>query len=328
MKISHLVDLKCKLEQLLAFSNTQVKDTLTKLSEITNNIDQSISIFPFTDSINETGNELVGNISSIETNFLNIEPFISTIIKKIDVEVERLSIPFLESGYIINDSPAPVSVVYDNEYAIRVLPIEQNVKNTVTNIARGYTDWHYPTLEIGPGRGDWTDILIAGDPLYIVDIRQEYIDVTLSKFNDVYRRRIRPYIVKRGEGEDFANLSNLPQGQFGFIFSWNVFNYFTLPEVKSYLRESYELLRPGGVMMFSYNNCDIPICAYNVEVGFKAWMTKNLLIEICTSSGFEIINTQSVTGCDEIHWVEIKRPGKLRTVKAHQALGKILPIGS
>jgi len=196
------------------------------------------------------------------------------------------------------------------------------------SIIRGYTNWHYPTLEIGPGHGEWTEHLIAGDPLYIVDIQQEYIHSTLSKFNDVYRRRIRPYLTKPGKEDNFANLSDLPQQQFGFIFAWNVFNYFPLTELTSYLMESFNLLRPGGVMMFSYNNCDTPACAYSVEVGLRSWMTKNLLIETCTNLGFEIINTQSLEGAEQVHWVEIKKPGKLRTVKAHQVLGGILPIGS
>jgi len=45
------------------------------------------------------------------------------------------------------------------------------------------------------------------------------------------------------------------------------------------------------------------------------------LIPTCQSMGFEI-----VASCNEepnISWLEIKRPGVLHTVKAHQVLGKI-----
>jgi hypothetical protein len=50
-----------------------------------------------------------------------------------------------------------------------------------------------------------------------------------------------------------------------------------------------------------------------------------LLIDTCKNTGFDIIN--SVTE-NEVNWVEIVKPGKLQTVKAHQVLGRILPIGS
>jgi phospholipid N-methyltransferase len=328
MKISQLVNLKHKLKGLSVLAATEVTNAATKLKFDADLIDQSIFVFPFTDNIDVAAQELIKTVQSIETNVSKINQLISTTINEIDKEINNLAKQYFTSGYIINDFPAPVDVSIHNEHEIRVLPIDEGTKAVVMNIARGYTNWHYPTLEIGPGHGEWTEHLIAGDPLYIVDIQQDYIDSTLSKFNEVYKRRVRPYIVKRGSGDNFADLSRLPQEQFGFIFSWNVFNYFPLTELTSYLRESFKLLRSGGIMMFSYNNCDSPICAYNVEVGLKSWMTEQLLIETCKDLGFEIINTQSVSGSEEVHWIEIKKPGKLKTVKAHQVLGKITPIGT
>jgi hypothetical protein len=113
----------------------------------------------------------------------------------------------------------------------------------------------------------------------------------------------------------------LPTNQFGFIFSWNVFNYFPLRETQTYLEESFKLLRPGGVMMFSYNNCENVTCAGLFENGMRSWMTEKLLIDTCKNIGFDIIN--SVTE-NEVNWVEIQKPGILKTVKASQAMGRIL----
>jgi SAM-dependent methyltransferase len=328
MKISQLVNLKHKLKELITLSDTKVMDAVTDLTFNTEKIHQLISVFPFTDNIDIKVEELIKTVSLINNNSLRVTQLILTTIDEIDKEINELSRQYFTSGYIINDSVSPVPVSIENDYSIRVLPIDEGTKIIVMNIARGYTDWHYPTLEIGPGHGDWTEHLIAGDPLYIVDIRQEYIESTLGRFNEVYKRRMRPYIIKQGQGDNFADLSPLPQEQFGFIFSWNVFNYFPLTELTSYLRESFKLLRPGGIMMFSYNNCNSPICAYNVEIGLKSWMTEQLLIDTCKELGFEIINTQSVSGSEEVHWIEIKKPGKLRTVKVHQVLGKITPAGT
>ena len=326
MKLSQLVTLRHKLEQLFTLSDATVKDALTELVFDTEKIQKFVSVYPFNDDIDAYTNKLIEIIFTMNSSRQQVLELISTCINEIDIQIEKFAEIYYTRGYIINDAPAPVSVTVDNEDSIRVLPLDENSKDMLINVIRGYTDWQYPTLEIGPGRGVWTEHLIAGDPLYIVDIRQEYLNSTLSKFNDVYRRRVRPYLIKQGEGDKFADLSDLPQNQFGFIFSWNVFNYFTLYESISYLRESYKALRPGGVMMFSYNNCEVPICAYNVEVGFKSWMTKKLLTKICTDLGFEIIDTGSIPVYDQVHWIEIKKPGKLRTVKTHQVLGRIVPV--
>jgi len=113
----------------------------------------------------------------------------------------------------------------------------------------------------------------------------------------------------------------LPKDQFGFIFAWNVFDYFPLAHVKAFLSQSFELLRPGGVMMFSYNNCEVPQCAGYVQAGFRSWMPRPLLVETCKSYGFEIITTV----CKEaINWIEIRKPGTLETTKAHQVMGEIV----
>jgi len=53
----------------------------------------------------------------------------------------------------------------------------------------------------------------------------------------------------------------------------------------------------------------------------QTYLPQSILIPTCQSMGFEI-----VASCNEepnISWLEIKRPGVLHTVKAHQVLGKI-----
>ena len=80
-------------------------------------------------------------------------------------------------------------------------------------------------------------------------------------------------------------------------------------------------MRPGGVFLFSYNDGDTPVGAGMAEGFSQSYMPKSLLIPLCESFGFEIVPFDS----EDIHvsWIEIKRPGKLHTIKAHQVLGEI-----
>ena len=80
-------------------------------------------------------------------------------------------------------------------------------------------------------------------------------------------------------------------------------------------------LRPGGVILFTYNNCDMPAGASYAETYFMSYVPKSMLMPMCESLGFEIIYSQDFEPA--MCWVELRKPGKLRTVKAHQALGEI-----
>jgi hypothetical protein len=51
-------------------------------------------------------------------------------------------------------------------------------------------------------------------------------------------------------------------------------------------------------------------------------MPESLLVKTCRDIGFEITCTSAAQ--ETIHYIEIRKPGELKTVKAHQVLGKII----
>lgn len=316
MKISEMVKLRNNLQQVnLSMTKTSVNDVDGKLSGI---LDLPSHI-TYKDSVED----LLHSIDLIESHIDSIENNILTLITKIEQELESRTKEFLARGYMINGGYGSDRTNVEMDRIGRQMPMHDGTRSEILVRARKYTDWRYPVLEIGPGDGVWTEHLIAGDPLYIVDIHQEFLDSTLSKFNTIYRNRIRPYLIG-AHGISDADLSELPQNQFGFIFSWNVFDYFPLQHVDAFLKQGMNLLKPGGVMMFSYNNCDVVQCAEYAENGFRSWMPKSLLTKTCTDIGFEIINYGHTE--ETISWIEIKKPGTLKTVKAHQVMGEIVNI--
>ena len=120
-------------------------------------------------------------------------------------------------------------------------------------------------------------------------------------------------------------LTTLPLNQFNFVFSWNFMNYASLDTIKEYLKIVKELLRPGGVFMFSYNDGDRPAGAAMAENFFMTYVPKHMLIPMCESLGFEVVNQR--TRDVSISWIEIRKPGELTTTKAHQVLGEVKYIG-
>jgi SAM-dependent methyltransferase len=182
-----------------------------------------------------------------------------------------------------------------------------------------YCDWKYATLEIGCRDGDWTKKLIAADPLYITDIDEDFLVSTVNQFTKEYQARLRKYLIK-----DYQ-ISNLPINQFGFIFSYNFFNYLSLDSIKQFLIQAYQWLKPGGVMMFTYNNADMSASAGMCEGYFMTYVPKSMLVPMIESLGYEIISAADYK--PSTSWIEIRKPGILKTVKAHQALGEIVHRG-
>lgn len=314
MKLSDLVKLRNELQQVqTSFSRNTINDLdshLSRIYELPLHLDYKGKV-----------GELIQFIDLIENKLTSIETDVTVLIEKINLEIDERTKDFMARGYLINGHRGSDGTDVAFERSGRIMPMHDETRAELLVKARKYTDWRYPALEIGPGDGTWTEHLIAADPLYIVDVHPEFLDSTLSKFNSVYRNRIRPYLIGM-HGTSDTDLSMLPQNQFGFIFSWNVFDYFPLAHIKAFLDQGMSLLKPGGVMMFSYNDCDIFQCAVFAEQGIKSWMPRSLLVKTCEEMGFEIINISNIE--ETVNWIEIKKPGELKTVKAHQVLGEIV----
>ena len=73
--------------------------------------------------------------------------------------------------------------------------------------------------------------------------------------------------------------------------------------------------------MFSYNDGDTPTGAAMAESFSQTYLPKSVLILLCQSMGFEIENV--IDPANGISLLEIKRPGTLHTIKAHQVLGEM-----
>jgi hypothetical protein len=87
---------------------------------------------------------------------------------------------------------------------------------------------------------------------------------------------------------------------------------------------AYQWLRPGGVILFTYNNSDIGVGAAYAESCFMSYVPRSMLVPMCESIGFELIDHRDYD--PNISWVEFRKPGELKTIKASQALGEIKNI--
>jgi SAM-dependent methyltransferase len=234
-------------------------------------------------------------------------------IADIDQQITKLTHKLFANNYELETFYGTVESVRNN----RRIYCNQDVEEIVRQRIILHTSWKYPALEIGCRDGEWTQHLIAADPLYVIDRQQEFLDNTNKRFPKEYQTRLRKY---RLADNDF---SMLPKKQFGFVFSWGYFNYVSIDTMTQALKQLSELMRPGGIFMFSFNDGDTPSGAGLAENFAQTYMPKSILIPLCQSLGFDLVSDYDFT--PGVSWLEIKKPGQLHTVKAHQVLGEIKP---
>jgi SAM-dependent methyltransferase len=248
---------------------------------------------------------------------------LKSVIGDVDVKIDELANTLATS--------AKYNEYVNNEESISTFIIDSNTHQLIKDRMSHYVDHRFPGVRLGcryfgqleAGTRDhglsieYSNLLVANDPLYFYDAEEKSIETVTNHFNDVYKRRIRLY----------HDITQLPKQQFSFVFSWGVFNYLNLSIIESRLREIFDLLRPGGVAMFSYNNCDIVESARLFDMEEMSFVSKRNLSNILTQIGFEVIANYDLPNSDtlitNISWMEIRRPGKLETVKIKQVMGVV-----
>ena len=264
----------------------------------------------------------------------NLQTFNDTIVKlqnqhgtlnqlliTVDRHIENITHELFSEAY---DSELRFAIMNHESRAARTSTIPVAARELILERIRIYSNWHFPGLELGCHIGEWTEHLVANDPLYLVDLNRRFVDQAAAQFPVQYQNRLRRYVLGLPKSGDNV-LYVLPKEQFGFIFSWDYFNYLSLPTIKSYLEQTYHLLRPGGVMLFSYNDGETPTGAGYAESRAQSYTPRSMLLTICRELGYELVQAESFDS-GVVSWIEIRKPGQLATSRSHQTLGEIKHI--
>ena len=203
----------------------------------------------------------------------------------------------------------------------RRLKLDFDTDTILRNRLRIYGDWRLPGMIIRPGLENFIEDMVPLDPLYLVDTDLELLQPAISGFTDEYQRRLRPYVIS--EHADLPILNQLPDNQFGFVFAYYYFNFKPIEIIEKFLHELYEKLRPGGVVIFTYNECDL---APGIGAAEHVWMSYTpgrRIRSMIDSIGFETINNH--IGTYDIAWFELRKPGTIVSLRGGQSMAKIIP---
>jgi SAM-dependent methyltransferase len=155
--------------------------------------------------------------------------------------------------------------------------------------------------------------------MYFVDTNAQLLEITESWFTPEYQHRLRRYVIDEYSAQ--PAFTNLPAGQFGLIYAFHFFNYRPWPVLQQYLRECFDLLRPGGVVAFTYNNCDIAGRVGKVEHCSGSYTPGRLVRAYVQELGYETVF--DLDDDSDTSWLELRRPGEHTSIRGGQTLAAI-----
>lgn len=201
----------------------------------------------------------------------------------------------------------------------RLTPDHEQIEAIMGKLLR-YAKWQVPGLIVAPGTDVWIDTLVALDPLYLVDTDPALLDPAYQRFPEAYQRRLRLYTVQERLGQPV--LDTLPASQFGFCLVYNFFNYRPLEMIDQWLEEIHSCLRPGGTLLFTFNDCDWAHGVGLFEQKYMSYTPGRMLIQKLLALEFRVL--ERYHGGNNIAWIEAQVPGKFRSLRGGQTLAKIV----
>ena len=306
MKLSELVLLK---NQLDAKTTGKLRDQVSaELNEI---------IYLINTKAAEHQSIFEERQQSIQKSFDTFEHELNLLKAELKQKIEIAEKPYFQQSYDIYQNEMTEGL--DVTFGVRQQP--RLDRDLFRSRLRKYTDWKYSAMCIRPAMEDFVDDMVACDPLYLVDLSHDHLLPALGRFNEKYQNRLRTYTVKEDLDQEEI-LGRIPNNQFGLVFAFYYFNFRPIEYIKKWLTEIYQKLKPGGVLLMTFNDCDRASAITMVEEMFCAYTPGYLIYELAASIGYEVEfswhDDRATT------WVEFKKPGQLETLKGGQTLAKIV----
>ena len=200
------------------------------------------------------------------------------------------------------------------------------MQNFVKDWMEKQSDWRFPMLFLSPSHPDYTEYCLKSNLVYVCTnnfSRENIVDHVKKILRKPNLSAPSMFRQKPLSHEGKIDNDTIPQNQIGLAVAVNFFNYRPLEVMREYLTEMHNILRPSGVFIFTYNNCDLPGSVRNVEKTMYSYTPGGLVQAMVQGLGFEILNVVDYEDVN-VSWLEIKKPGELKTMRGGQDLAKII----
>jgi hypothetical protein len=309
-----------KLSQVVAYLNwLERPDMDPAYGIITDKLDDILHAVKNRDvQYHSTTAEINERLLDVKNSIGKFDQSLQTLKQQLRNDVDRLAPEYYAESWKRYEQEMCFETV---EHLInRKLPIEFNDHENLRNTIKNYTDWRLPGMIIGARQDVLVEDMVPMDPLYLVDHNRDLIDVAMNPFTKEYQNRLRPYVIN--DWKDTEIFTALPSNQFGLVFAYNYFNWKPIEMIEKFLIEIYQKLRPGGALVFTYNECDNWHGVGAVENAWMCYTPGSRIQTIARNLGYKII--EQYTGSGDIAWFEMRRPGEIQSLRGGQVLARII----
>jgi hypothetical protein len=309
-----------KLSQVVAYLNMLESSNMDPAyGNITDKLDDILHAVKNRDvQYHSTTAELDERLSEVKHSISKFDQSLQTLKQQLKNDVDRLAPEYYAESRKRYEQEMCFETV---EHLInRKLSIEFNNHERLRNAIKTYTDWRLPGMVLGSRQETFVEDMVPMDPLYLVDHNQELLNAAMKPFTQEYQRRLRPYVIN--DWKDTEILAAIPTNQFGLVFAYNYFNWKPIEIIERFLIEIYQKLRPGGALIFTYNECDNWYGVGAVENAWMCYTPGSRIQTIARNLGYKIIN--QCTGAGDIAWFEMRKPGEIRSLRGGQVLARVI----
>jgi SAM-dependent methyltransferase len=300
-----------KFSKLDHFYRQVKRLTLDLNSDITHNkniINNQISAFGNKDK----HNKILDVITALEKAQQDFNQYTKELEESVYNTLRRREVKLIQESYKRYERMSE-----DKDFILtRNTLLSKKFVDQIQNQIGKYADWRYPGVDINPADGTFTQKMLGCDPLYCIADDKPVVKAIKANFSNFFAtRRLRTYNA----------IEKLPEKQFGFACSINQFEYMPLDPIKDIVKKVYNLLRPGGIFIFSYNDCGERESLELLDNDWRCYMTKEIIISLVNSLGFDYVNDGCVAGTHS--WIVVKAPGELYSIKTEATSVRLRLVG-
>jgi len=262
-------------------------------------------------------------ISALE----DFEPLLETLKQQIKIQIEQEETTWFHRSSQWYKETLDLELSqhsnFPTQYRNSPVDLDPATKDLFVARIMRHNNWQYPGMIIHPGRETFMQHMVGNDPLYIVDESQDMIDlVDLSDYNEVYRRRLRKYVIK--ESFDHEILEKIPNAQFGICLAYHYFDFRPVEMIEKYLIEIYQKLRPGGTLIMTFNDCERSAGVALVENYYTCYNRATIMKNLASRLNYTVEFFYHAEN-SPMSWIELKKPGQLTSLRNGPAMAKIIP---
>lgn len=186
----------------------------------------------------------------------------------------------------------------------------------VYTLTNNNSAWQHPIMLWHMDRYDRLESAYGYYPIYVVD---RWLDTSM-RIRDLVtpqqERKIRIY--------DLDRLMHVPTNCMAMIISKNHFTHCSDAAFAKEIPFLAKSLRPGGILGFNYNDCEVSGCASMFENGMRSFQEGSSIKKLLEDNGLKVIKHQYLDMPKTV-WLEAVKPGDLTSIKRSEALGIITP---